>query len=186
MWLGVTLAIPEPYRSVLARARAEAGDPLAGIVPPHVTLVPPTRIEPGRLAEVCEMIDAVARSNPEFTIALHSTETFRPVSPVVFVALQRGWEECTALQEQLNDGALAQAREFPYYPHVTIAHNLTGERLDHAQESMRDFAGRFTVCSIELFEHVGEQWREVRSFPLVGAGGMDATMEDTGVHSWRN
>lgn len=166
MWLGVTVAIPEPYRSVLSQARANAGDPLAGIVPPHVTLLPPTQIDGACLQGVYEVLDRVAAANSTFTMSLHGTDTFRPVSPVVFVALRQGWEECAALQTQINTGVLAQQLEFPYHPHVTIAHNLSVPQLDRAQASMEEFAGEFTVSTIELFEHEGNVWRELKSFRL--------------------
>lgn len=166
MWLGVTVAIPEPYRSVLSRARAEVGDPLAQIIPPHVTLLPPTEIAESDLNGVHSLLEAVAQRHGCFTMGLKGTDTFRPISPVVFVALDQGWKECSDLQAELNVGVLAQEREFPYHPHVTIAHNLTPEQLDHAQDMMRGFTGQFTVHTIELFEHVGQQWRELRSFPL--------------------
>lgn len=168
MWLGVTVAIPEPYRSALAKARANSGDPLAGTIPPHVTLVPPTEVDGELLPDVQLALERVAARYPAFTMSLTGTGTFRPVSPVVYVALQRGWDDCVALQEQINDGVLAQVLQFPYHPHVTIAHHLEDAQLDRAQEEMKGFRGEFTVSAIDLFEHEGEMWRKVQSFHLQG------------------
>lgn len=166
MWLGVTVGIPEPYKTVLSQARAQAGDPLAGEIPPHVTLLPPTEVSEDDLGKVYQQLERVARRHHCFTMGLEGTDTFRPISPVVFVALSSGWDECSDLQADLNTGVLAQEREFPYHPHVTIAHNLTANQLDHAQQMMRNFQGEFRVSTIELFEHVGQEWRELRSFAL--------------------
>lgn len=166
MWLGVTVAIPEPHRSLLSQARADAGDPLAQIIPPHVTLLPPTEVAESCLEDVDVLLERVAAVNSAFTMSLRGTGTFRPVSPVVFVELEEGWEECADLQAQLNAGVLAQEREFPYHPHVTIAHKLDEAALDDAQESMKEFTGEVTVSTIELFEHSGDVWRELKSFRL--------------------
>lgn len=167
MWVGVTLTIPEPHQSVLARARAGAGDPLAPEVPPHVTLVPPTMVADRDLGLAQELLARCAQAHPPFTMSLAGTGTFRPVSPVVYVAVHRGWRECVSLQHQLNGGALAREREFPYHPHVTIAHNLPSAQLDLAQESMRAFSAEFTISTIELHEHGADGvWREVSSYQL--------------------
>jgi len=168
MWLGVTVAIPEPYRSALATARANSGDPLAETIPPHVTLAPPTEVDGELLPDVQLALERVAAGYAPFTMSLTGTGTFRPVSPVVYVALRRGWDECTALQERINDGVLAQELQFPFHPHVTIAHHLEDARLDRAQEEMKGFRAEFTVSAIDLFEHEGQMWRKVQSFHLQG------------------
>lgn len=168
MWLGVTVAIPDPYRSVLTAARAGAGDPLAHTIPPHVTLVPPTRIDASRFNEVQERLAQSVGNRAPFTISLRGTGTFRPVSPVVYVGLQEGWDECVALREQLAEGALAQELPYSYHPHVTIAHNLPAGQLDEAQVAMRDFSAQFTVSTIELYEYHVDEWYVIDSFALAG------------------
>src|SRR5690625_362786 len=168
MWLGVTVAIPQPYRSALAKARVNSGDPLAETIPPHVTLVPPTEVEGELLPDVQLALERVAAEQSRFTMTLTGTGTFRPVSPVVYVALRRGWDECVALQERINDGVLAQELQFPYHPHVTIAHHLEDAQLDRTQEEMKDFRAEFTGSAIDLFEYEGEMWRKVQSFRSQG------------------
>ncbi|NEE18013.1 2'-5' RNA ligase family protein, partial [Streptomyces sp. SID7499] len=43
--LGVSIAVPEPYGSLLQDRRASFGDPAAFGIPTHVTLLPPTEAE---------------------------------------------------------------------------------------------------------------------------------------------
>ncbi|MGC5413367.1 2'-5' RNA ligase family protein, partial [Streptomyces sp. DT225] len=43
--LGVSIAVPEPYGSLLQERRASFGDPAAHGIPTHVTLLPPTEAE---------------------------------------------------------------------------------------------------------------------------------------------
>lgn len=166
MWLGVTIAIPEPFGVELARAREAAGDPLAGVVPPHVTLLPPTQVSEDRFDDVHAMLEQITATHPEFTLGLNGTGTFLPISPVVFVALEQGWEECHHLHADLNTGILGRERDFPYHPHVTIAQNIEVGHLERAHERMADFNARFTVTSIELFEHAGGLWNELKSYRL--------------------
>ncbi len=42
--LGVSIAVPEPYGSLLQERRAGFGDQAAHGIPTHVTLVPPTEV----------------------------------------------------------------------------------------------------------------------------------------------
>ena len=43
--VGLTIPLPEPWAAQVRIVRAEAGDPLAHVIAPHVTLVPPTVVE---------------------------------------------------------------------------------------------------------------------------------------------
>ena len=42
--IGVVVAIPEPWSQLLVDWRSKVGDPQASLVPPHVTLLPPTEV----------------------------------------------------------------------------------------------------------------------------------------------
>src|SRR5690606_29174394 len=106
--IGVALQIPPPYSTVLSSVRAEVGDPLARAIPPHVTLLGPTVLDRDRMPEVTDHLAEVAGSFAPFVMGLKGAGTFRPVSPVVFVNLVRGWDECAALQDAVRRGPLAQ------------------------------------------------------------------------------
>ena len=69
--------------------RTKCGDPQAGLVPPHVTLLPPTEVPAADRAAVTAHLAQVARCHPPFTMHLSGTGTFRPVSEVVFIAVAR-------------------------------------------------------------------------------------------------
>lgn len=84
---GVAFGIPEPWTSELQSWRERLGDPNAGGIPPHVTLLPPTALPEEALPDVEEHLRQVAAAERPFSMHLHGTATFRPVSPVVFVPL---------------------------------------------------------------------------------------------------
>lgn len=167
MWIGVVVGIPEPYSSELTKARTDAGDPLGSLVPPHVTLLPPVELADGALPDVINHISDIARANEVFSMELSGTESFRPVSPVVFVALSQGWDECVTLQKQVNSGVLETELHFPYHPHVTIAQSVEEPQLDQAQENLKDFEAAFTVPTIDLYTwDEGGGWTLVEAFTL--------------------
>jgi 2'-5' RNA ligase len=168
--IGVAIGIPEPWGSELDRHRAEARDPMATFIPSHITLMPPTEIDPADLDVVEEHLRAAAARHRPFDLHLRGTGTFRPVTDVVFVAVAAGISECELLEQDVRSGPLACERRFPYHPHVTVAHDLAGPLLDAAYERLSGFDARFRVWGFTLFEHGADgRWRPQRDFPFAGA-----------------
>ena len=60
--LGIVVPLPEPLAQLLVDWRAKVGDPQASLVPPHVTLLPPTEVEVAArtVAEVYERVGFLA------------------------------------------------------------------------------------------------------------------------------
>lgn len=164
--VGVALAVPDPFRTQLFDARVRFGDPEARSIVPHVTLVGPTPVADDALTDLDDHLAAVARAHAPFGIRLAGTATFRPVSPVVFVALAAGGPDCAALEGALRRGPLDVPSAFPFHPHVTVAHDLDDAALDHAQEAMADYEASFDVTHLHRFVHDGEAWQPVRQFAL--------------------
>ena len=165
--IGIAIEIPEPYAAELSAARVAAEDPLADFIPPHITLLGPTLLDAGRLAEAREHLAAVAAAAPPFTVQLRGTATFRPISPVVFVALAQGISECEQLEASVRTGILDGELRFNYHPHVTIAHEVPDSSLDKAFEAMADYSAEFDVDRFYQYEHGDDGiWRPQAAFPL--------------------
>jgi 2'-5' RNA ligase len=163
--IGVVLDIPEPFGSFLRTSRADFGDPLAQAIPPHITLLPPTEVPPGIGRAINDHLAAVAAVTDPWTVELAGTDTFRPVSPVVYVRVVEGADGCEDLQRLIRTGPLTRALKFPYHPHVTVAHHLDDDALDHAQETLKDWSARFTVAGLGHYEHgLDGVWRLRRRF----------------------
>lgn len=150
-WVGVIIPVPEPLASELADWRASFGDPLAAVVPPHITLVTTTPTDDWEAA--VEHVRRVAREQRPFTIRLQGTGTFRPVSPVVFVSLDGGFQECVNLHGKLQSGPLARELAFPFHPHVTVAQDVSETSMAAAEAKLRDYEAAFTVRTMGLYEH---------------------------------
>jgi len=167
--IGVALEIPEPWASYLQSSREGFGDDQARAIPTHVTLLPPTPVAPGRMAEVTDHLTAVATRLRPFEVLLEGTDTFRPVSPVVFVRVARGGEGCDAVQRAVRTGPLRRDLTFPFHPHVTVAHHLDDDALDRAAKELGEFSATFTVGAFVLYEHGPDGvWRPRRQFPFGG------------------
>ncbi len=166
---GVAVTVPEPWSTSLQRAREDLGDPMASAIPPHVTLLPPTAIPSESMDAFLEHLVAVTTAAEPFDMVLSGTGTFRPVSPVVFVQVSQGIPSCEALERAVRSGPIERLLDFPYHPHVTVAHHLDAAALDRAFESLGTFRCSFRVTSVELYHHDHDGvWRVLDSFPLGG------------------
>lgn len=165
--IGVAVAIPEPWAGELQDYRLALGDRTATMIPTHVTLLPPAVVDPGELGKVEAHLAEAAASVEPFRIHLRGTGTFQPVSPVVFVSLAEGISQCEQLAAAVRRGPLACDLDFPYHPHVTIAHHLDETALDRAFDELASFACRFLVTSFHLYVHDETAgWRPTHEFRL--------------------
>src|SRR6478736_700526 len=168
--IGVAVAIPEPWATQLQDYRTSVGDTTASMIPTHVTLVPPTEIDDADLPEVEKHLAEAAAQAASFAVHLRGTGTFRPVSPVVFVTLVEGISQCEQLAKSLRRGPLDVELQYPYHPHVTIAHHLENDALDRAFAELADFECEFEVTGFHLYVHDDTAgWQPTRDFPLQGA-----------------
>jgi 2'-5' RNA ligase len=167
--IGVVVAVPEPWSQLLVDWRGKVGDPQAAVVPPHVTLLPPTEVPLSRRPAIAAHLASVARSHPPFDMHLSGTGTFQPVSDVVFVAVARGIGDCELLADAVRRGPLERSLSFPYHPHVTVAHDVTPDMLELAYSGLADLSAAFRVERFTEFEQApGGTWTVAREYPLTG------------------
>ena len=165
--IGVAIPVPEPYGTMLREKRADFGDPMAETVPSHVTLMPPTEVKDDELDIVCTALERASASLPPFPMRLRGTGTFRPVSPVVFVAVSQGISYTEMLATCLRTALEAPEPTFPFHPHVTVAHNLDDASLDRAYDELSTFECQFIVNAFALYHHEdGSGWVPQRGFAL--------------------
>ncbi|MER5495150.1 2'-5' RNA ligase family protein [Streptomyces sp. NPDC002454] len=170
--IGVAIAVPEPHGSLLQERRAGFGDPVAHCIPTHVTLLPPTEVDAGALSAIEEHLVGVAAGARPFPMRLSGTGTFRPLSPVVFVQVVEGAAGCAGLQERVRDasGPLARELQFPYHPHVTVAHGIAEEAMDRAHAELSGYEAQWSVTDFALYEQgPDEKWRKLRAFAFGGS-----------------
>ena len=165
--IGVAVGIPQPHSTALQTWRRRVGDPAADVIWPHVTLLPPTAVPADELPAIEAHLAAVAAGATPFSMHLAGTGTFRPTSPVVFVQISRGVSDCELLEKAIRSGSLRRELEFPYHPHVTVAHEISDRGLDEAFEGLSDFIARFRVDRFGLFvRHADGSWSARAEYPL--------------------
>lgn len=166
---GVSIAVPEPWGGQLQRQREDVGDPMAQAIPPHITLMPPTEIVPREMDRFVHHLEMVAAQHGPFTIHLRGTGSFRPVSRVVFVQVSEGIPMCERLEQAVRRGPVSRDLEFPYHPHVTIAHDIDEAGLDRAFDDLAGFEATFEVSRFHLYDHGSDGvWRPMVDFDLTG------------------
>ncbi|WP_286931273.1 MULTISPECIES: 2'-5' RNA ligase family protein [Aeromicrobium] len=165
--VGVSIAIPEPYGEDLRDKRRSFGDEMADRIPSHITLAPPLEVDDDGIASLTEDLRELTEVFSSFRVSLLGTGTFRPISPVVFVAVSEGIAQIETLAEGVRKAIGAPDPEFPFHPHVTIAHNVPDEALDAALNDLIDFRCSFEVDAIHLYVDDPEQgWLPTSTFPL--------------------
>lgn len=171
--IGVSIAVPEPHGSLLQELRTGFGDAAAYGIPTHVTLLPPTEADDSRLAAIEAHLSEVAATGRPFPMRLSGTGTFRPLSPVVYVRVEEGAEACTWLQKQVRDpsGPVPRELQFPYHPHVTVAHGIDEAAMDRAYEELASYEAEWPCTGFALYEQGADGvWRKLREFSFGGRG----------------
>lgn len=164
--VGVAIAVPEPHGAFLRTSRATFGDDQADHVPTHVTLIPPTDFTDACVDAIDEVLRDVAGRHRAYSMTLNGTGTFRPVSPVVFVAVAEGISQTELLAADVRDSLKVGEPQFPYHPHVTVAQSIADAGLDRAFRDLADFRCHFDVAAFTMYVQQGETWQTHRTYGL--------------------
>ncbi|WP_062005343.1 2'-5' RNA ligase family protein [Arthrobacter alpinus] len=167
--LGVIISMPPALAAELRAWREMFGGPDVAAVPPHITLI--SGRATGTWAHAAEHVRSVARSWAPFEVSLRGTGTFAPISPVVFLNLVDGVDNCLDLHERLLDGPVEHLLDFVFHPHLTVAHDLDAETMARAEREMADFSADFQVLSIGLYDYSHGGWSLCEELPLGKAEG---------------
>lgn len=165
--IGVALAIPDPCGSFVKNARELYGDPQARAIPTHITLLPPAVVSPTMLSGIdAHLLAAASQVNP-FTVSINGSATFRPVSPVVFLAVREGISSCEMLERLVRTGPLLRRRNFPYHPHITLVHEVDEATMDRAYADFADYRFTFTATEFTLYQRDDQRvWHPVQDYRL--------------------
>ena len=96
--LGVIAPLPEPLAIHLQAWRRALGDPAAGRIAPHLTLVPPQTVAERDLDRAVALVGRAAEGAVPFLVELDGAATFLPGSPVAYLVVREGGPALQALE----------------------------------------------------------------------------------------
>lgn len=144
--LGVYVNLPQPWSAFISNKRMEIGDSLAENCAPHITLLPPTPVAKSQLNTFLKDLKHIADTSKSFWVGLDSSSNFLPVSTVSFIKVSYGYDECKVLHDKIYGCVENASPRFPFHPHVTLAHNISVEKIRDIQSDFSDFKAAF-ICS---------------------------------------
>ena len=119
-------------------------DPMAGLIPAHLTLVFPFPTALTRL-QVQTHVQRVVSRWPPVPVAFRRVRT--EANEFLFLMAQRGAASIKGLHDRLYTRSLQPhlRRDLPYEPHITIARHADYQRLQEAlAEAEEEFGGEYT------------------------------------------
>src|ERR1700712_180041 len=162
--LGVVLLVPDPWAHQVDGLRRACGDSSLGMIPAHITLIPPINVRHDDIAEVLEAVRATAASYRPLRIQLQPAATFSPVTPVAYLPVGGDIEELQSLHRDLLEGPLERPERYPYVPHVTLPDGAGDQRLEAIVTALGDYEASFEVTAV----HVLRQEEDRTWHPLAG------------------
>jgi 2'-5' RNA ligase len=138
----------------------------------HITVLPP-RILLGPEGTAIELVEEVCARTAPFEVSFGEVETFNPITPTVFIRVDRGAYRMRELHDQMAIKVLGAREEWPYMPHLTIvkmsneAHALDACKV--AREQWSQYSGS-RIAHIRELSFVREEspscWVDVAGIPL--------------------
>ena len=166
--LGVIARLPEPLAIHVQAWRRALGDPEAGRIGPHLTLVPPQTVAERDLDRAVALVERAAAGAVPFLVELDGAATFLPGSPVAYLVVREGGPALRAIEAALRESPL-ERRTHPFHPHVTVAQDLPDDRIEAAARELAGFRAAFPVRELALLrEDRDKVWRPLAT-ATVGA-----------------
>ena len=166
--LGVVARLPEPLAIHVQAWRRALGDPTAERVGPHLTLVPPQTVVERDLHRAVGLVERAAAEAVPFLVELEGAATFLPEAPVAYLVVREGGPALGDLEAALRESPLDR-RTHPFHPHVTLAQDLSPDRIEAAAHELAGFRAAFPVRELALLrEERDKMWRPLTT-ATVGA-----------------
>ena len=164
--LGVVAPLPEPIGIHIQAWRRALGDPAAGRIAPHLTLVPPQAVADRNLERAVALAERAAGAAVPFLVELAGAATFLPGSPVAYLMVREGGAALEILEAALRESPLDR-RTHRFHPHVTVTQDLPPDRIEAAAAELAGFRAAFPVRDLALMrEQRDRTWRPLATMPV--------------------
>jgi len=119
----------------------------------HLSILPP-RLLHGSESSALQVLERICSEAEPFEVNLGSVETFMPLTPTVYIRVDRAASRMCDLHGRLNTEALACREEWPYIPHLTIVKMNAEPPAQRAFEMARERWEGFTGSRRILLERL--------------------------------
>ena len=179
--IAVALLVAQPLATELDGLRRALGAAERERVPPHVTLVSPVNLRDKDLLSALDLVRAAAKASGPLALQLGPATSFQPATPTVHLAVGgNGLQGLLALRAALVGAApLARPDRHEFVPHVTLAQEVTADRIVPALEALRDWQAEVAVDRVHVLRQGDHQvWKPFAESSLggpvvVGRGGVE-------------
>lgn len=139
--------------------------------PPHITLIPPLRLNPGEAVNLEQDLDHWSNDQPGFDLQLDGYGCFSPrVIYLNVITSNELFNFQIEVQQRLNQaGKLSDRDSLPFKPHLTLGtRDLRKAKFHHAWTDLQnqDIKVGWWVDRITLLKHNGKSWDVFHSFGL--------------------
>jgi 2'-5' RNA ligase len=183
--VGVVLLVPTPIDREIDALRRAVGDGTYGRVPAHLTLVPPVNVREDRLDDALALLRQAAAATKPFCVELGPPTTFLPHNPVLYLPVTAGADHIAAVRDRVFRDPLARPLTWPFVPHVTVADEVSPERIVAAQQALSNYHVEIDFDRVHLLEEgPGRVWGPIADFPfappaVIGRGGLPVELAVT-------
>jgi 2'-5' RNA ligase/GNAT superfamily N-acetyltransferase len=165
--------VPRPVADEIDGLRRACGDGTRERVSPHLTLVPPVNVSENRVGEALQVLRHAAGAVHPFDLDLGPVASFAPDSPTLYLSVG-GPADALETLHRLRDAVfrtpLHRSLTWPFVPHVTVADEMDGQRMDAAIAVLADFRVRVRCEAVHLLiEHrdaQGTKWTPFADYRL--------------------
>lgn len=174
----MALLFDPPVSDELNGLRRAVADPSLGLIPPHITLVPPVNVRRDLLPPALEVLRRAAAATHPLRMTVGAVDSFLPVNPVLYLGVGGDLEGLRSLRQAVFVPPLERKLSWPWVPHVTLADGVPEDRIEAGLQAFASYAVVARVDRVVLLEErPGRVWRPLADACLgpparIGTGGL--------------
>jgi 2'-5' RNA ligase len=186
---GVVLLVPDPVRREVDGLRRALGAATLGLVPAHLTLVPPVNVKDEHLDAGLAKLRAAGQATLPFDLRLGPPTTFHPVTPTVYLAVGGDVDAVHRLRHAVFARPFARKLDHAFVPHVTLAEELPIERIGGALDALAEYVVDVAIDRLHVLEELRtaggrRAWEPIADVPfrprvVLSRGGLELEVSTT-------
>ena len=163
----MVLLVPDPVRREIDGLRRALGSSSLGLIPPHLTLVPPVNVRVDDLDAGLAALRAVGDRAVPFELRLGPPTSFHPVTPTVYLAVGGDVDAVHRLRNDVFARPFVRELLHAFVPHVTLTEEVSIDRIAAVTEMLQHYAVEVAIDRLHVLEQVRLNDGRRRWVPIV-------------------